>query len=369
MTGPVAWRAPLLALGAVALLAGLVGALSLLGIVPAMGRTADAHGLVMPLGFLGTLISLERAVALRAPVAFTVPLAAGVGALALLTGLPRVVGAFLLTAAGVGLVLVYLAIGRRQPALYVAVQAGGAVCWYLAGLVVLHERPVADAVPLLGAFLVITITGERLELSRVGLPPRPAQLLFATTTAAVVAGAALLAVVAPYAAGRAFGVGLLAVAVWLLRYDVARRTLRIPGLPRFVAGGLLAGYAWLALAGLAWVFFGVPPGGFWDAALHALFLGFVMGMVFAHAPVILPAVLRVSLPYRPVLVVPVLLLHVSLALRVVGDVAGAGTAWRIGGILNVAAVLLFIATAALVALSPAPVRAASPTAPRPGVRA
>lgn len=39
-------------------------------------------------------------------------------------------------------------------------------------------------------------------------------------------------------------------------------------------------------------------------------------MVFGHAPVILPAVLRVPLPYHPVLYLPLVLLHGALVLRI-----------------------------------------------------
>jgi hypothetical protein len=61
----------LLLLGAVALLAGLTGSLRLLGVPmpPETAGNAAAHGLLMTLGFLGTLIALERAVAASARVA------------------------------------------------------------------------------------------------------------------------------------------------------------------------------------------------------------------------------------------------------------------------------------------------------------
>jgi hypothetical protein len=73
---------------------------------------------------------------------------------------------------------------------------------------------------------------------------------------------------------------------------------------RFVALSLLAGYAWLAVAGACWLVFGaagltgVGAVAAHDTMLHALFLGFVISMVFGHAPVILPAVLRLPLPYH-----------------------------------------------------------------------
>src|SRR5690606_39847014 len=84
-----------------------------------------------------------------------------------------------------------------------------------------------------------------------------------------------------------------------------RRTIRGAGLPRYAAACLLAGYAWLGVAGALWAATGLSSGRYlYDAALHALFLGFVISMVFGHAPVILPAVLRVRLPYRPILYAP-----------------------------------------------------------------
>jgi hypothetical protein len=61
-----------------------------------------------------------------------------------------------------------------------------------------------------------------------------------------------------------------------------------------------------------------PGSAAYDAALHALLLGFVFAMVFGHAPIIFPAVLRVAVPYHPVFYVPLLLLHASLALRLAG---------------------------------------------------
>jgi hypothetical protein len=70
-------------------------------------------------------------------------------------------------------------------------------------------------------------------------------------------------------------------------------------------------------------------------------------MIFVHAPVILPAVLRRPLPYRPVLYLPLALLHASLLVRVAaGDGAGLEPAWRWSGVANVASVLLFIGCAA-----------------------
>jgi hypothetical protein len=114
-----------------------------------------------------------------------------------------------------------------------------------------------------------------------------------------------------------------------------------------MAGCMLAGYCWLGVAGGIWMLGGPATEGVrYDAVLHAVFLGFALSMIMAHAPVILPAVLRRPLPYHPALIAPAVLLHGSLALRLwVGDALGSHGAWVTGGVLNIVAVLSFVAIA------------------------
>jgi len=100
-------------------------------------------------------------------------------------------------------------------------------------------------------------------------------------------------VVDPMRGGVLYGVALAAFAVWFGVFDIARRTALTHGLSRYMAVCLLCGYAWLGLAGVAWAGTAVGcPGR--DMALHALGLGFIMSMIMGHAPVILPAVARVT---------------------------------------------------------------------------
>ncbi len=142
---------------------------------------------------------------------------------------------------------------------------------------------------------------------------------------------------------------LLGLAAWLLRNDIARFTVRKPGLPRFAAISLLSGYAWLGLAGIfAIAFGGVTAWLRYDALLHSLFLGFVFAMIFGHAPIILPAITAgasrpgLSIAFRPSLYAPLLLLHLSLALRVMGDLLGNAPMRMWGGLFNAIAILLFL---------------------------
>ena len=139
--------------------------------------------------------------------------------------------------------------------------------------------------------------------------------------------------------------GSLALSLWLVKQDIARRTVRDKGLTRFIAVCLLSGYVWLAIGGAVIVAAGglAPGSPAYDAALHALALGFVFSMVFGHAPIIFPAVLRVAVPYHPTFYLPLALLHASLVVRLAGDAAGQFDWTRAGGLLNALALAAFIA--------------------------
>jgi hypothetical protein len=217
-----------------------------------------------------------------------------------------------------------------------AALAAGNLAWLASG------RPTV-AVPAWIAFFVLTIAGERLELTRFLPRSTVARITFALL--AVATGASAIAAVDPLGA-RALGAALVLFAAWLARFDLARRTVHDRGLTRYTAVCLLSGYGWLAAGGLAIAMGGLSPGTpAYDLALHALFVGFVFSMVFGHAPIIVPAVLRVALPYSPWFYVPLAVLHASVALRLSGDVMVAPAVLAAGGIANAAALALFIATA------------------------
>ena len=150
----------------------------------------------------------------------------------------------------------------------------------------------------------------------------------------LVIGAGLFGAAAPWGAS-VFAAGLVALALWLARCDIARRTVRTAGLTRYIAVCLLSGYVWLAAGGAVILAAGglVPGSRAYDVGVHALGLGFVFSMVFGHAPVIVPAVLRVAVPYQAAFYAPLLLLHASLARahrRGHGDATRLGAGGRAG---------------------------------------
>ncbi len=308
---------------------------------------AFEHGPLMISGFLGTLIALERAVALsasfkRGALAYAAPLFSALGAVALIVGTPLVISISLITLGSIGLTIIFLVLVRKQPALFAITMALGAACWLVGNVLWLTGQPIYQLVEWWVAFLVLTIAGERLELSRILRPSRTSQKLFISILAVYSGGLLLTTVENPFGTPL-IGISLLALGLWLFRYDIARRTVRQTGLTRYIAACLLAGYGWLIVGGVLRIGFGAQIAGLaYDAELHSVLLGFVFSMILGHAPIILPAVLQVNLPYRRWFYLPLILLHGSLVLRISGDLGTLFGLRQWGGMLNVIAILLFL---------------------------
>ncbi len=344
---------PLLAAGALSLLAALAAGLFRAGwaLGPLREHHPLAHGPLLICGFLGTLISLEKAVAVGRLWGFLAPGLAAVGGLWLMA-LPQPVPAALVFAlASTALVAVCGALLHRRVDLAGGVMLAGALAWLAGNVLWATGRSIPLVTPWWLAFPTLVIVGERLELSRVVAPLRSVlpSFLVALTLYAFGLGISVRDLDAGL---RLQGVGLLLLAGWLVRHDLARRTVRLAGLHRYTALCLLSGYLWLASAGAMALVWGANLGGLrYDALLHALFLGFVFGMIFGHAPIIAPMLLGRQLAWGRHFYGPLAILQASLLLRLVGDLADwlPGRSW--GGLFNVVAVLLFLALTARAALA------------------
>ena len=308
----------------------------------AMTRLIGVHGALMIGGFFGTVISLERAVALGIRWPYFAPLLSGIAAIALIVGAPLDWAQWLLCSSALVMSAACASVWQRQPFAHHAVLTIAALLWLAGNLIWLASGSMVPAVPLWAAFLLLTIAGERLELSRFLPTPLIARIAFAIIVAALSAGA-LAAVVLEDAGLKLFAVALFALAVWLLRYDIARHTIKVAGLTRYMAVCLLSGYAWLAIAamlGIAGAF--QADAMLRDAALHSLLLGFVFSMVFGHAPIILPAVTRLQCHWHVGFYLPLVVLHLSLAARVVAGVAEWFALRQVAAIANAVAIALFL---------------------------
>ncbi len=336
-----------LAAGALAMAFGLWTGLARLGL-PLPGGTpvmVEFHGAFMIAGFLGILISLERAVALGSGWAYAAPGVSAAGAAALLMSMPRV-GAVAFALAGAALLLASAGVAWRQLALFTVVLVVGAVCWIMGSMLWMAGHTTSSIVGWWLVSLILTIAAERLELSRIVRVPPSSQVAFAAPVLLLLCGAGRNELAGPQAPFMA--AGLLGCAAWLLRHDIARRTLRLGGLPRFSACSILVGHAWLAVAGLILLI--APPGSSafsYDAVVHAIAIGFVLSMVFGHAPIILPAVTGARVQFSSVAYAPLVLLHVSVALRIASDLLEWVDVRAASGIVTVTALASYAMTLAI----------------------
>jgi mono/diheme cytochrome c family protein len=313
---------------------------------------ALAHGVLMIGGFMGTLISLERAVALHnflkdqpfRSLPYLTPLFSACGGVALWADLS--LAAELMTLSSVGMVLMFAYIVRQQPAPYTITIGVGAACWLVGNLIWLGGNPLFASAPWWACFLILTIAGERLELSRLMKHTSFSTYLFISILALLLFS--LLAIQIYDDLGwRLLGLAWMGLAIWLIHYDVAQRTILQRGLTRFIAACLLLGYVWLFLGGgLALLYGTAKVGMIYDAILHSIFLGFAFSMIFGHAALILPSIMGVNIAYSPLFYSHLVALHLTLLLRVGGDLSAWADGRRWGALLNSVVVILFFVNTA-----------------------
>ncbi|MGM7678049.1 hypothetical protein [Microbacterium sp. A94] len=346
------WRLIWMLPAGVALLAGLNAGLQLIGLpAPISGsRLPQVHGMLLTIGFVGTLIALERATALRRWYGFIAPALLGLGGIALLMPIvPLMAAKAVLVAGAAAFVLLYIPLWRRQYDAALLTQLLGAALALVGTLLWLVQEDMSRVLVWMIGFIVLTIAAERVELARITMGPHAGVRLLVHGW--VVTAALTVSVVLPDAGAILLGLALLSLTGWLVIHDVARRTIRSTGVTRYMAACILGGYLWLALAG-AVLLLGQPDSQpRYDAVIHAVFLGYTFSMIMAHATTILPAVLGISLPYRSAFWVPAVLLHAALVVRIwIGDGLGIPLGWQLCGALGVLALVLFVLTALVSAI-------------------
>lgn len=299
------------------LLAGIIAGLIRMGWTIPVGSVAAHHGAIMVGGFLSTLILLEKVIPLKNKHLFLFPL---INALSLLMIFPEfypVARLFLLTGA-VGLLFVFILYLRRQPAdISLLLMAAGACCLITGHTLLIVKRFYPMVFPWWMGFVLFIIVGERMELTKFLPVPKQRKNLLVGLMVLF-----LLGLLLPFhGAGRyVSGISLVAIAAWLLRYDVISIAIGKNGVTRFSAIALSGGYISLMLTGALVVSLPDLPFAY-DAMVHTFFIGFTFSMIFAHGPVILPGVLALKVrPYHSMLYLPLGGILLSLILRVLADV-------------------------------------------------
>ena len=338
----------LLAAALIAMVAGLWYGLVRIGWTLPVFRRPDLvaqHGPFMIAGFLGVLIPIERAVAVETRFAFVIPLLSALGmALLVVPALSPTWGRVLITLASIGYTGLFLYFLSIDPQLHAYVMVGGAVAWVAGNVLWTIGWGLPRIVFYWIGFLVLTIAGERLELARTMNLGRKETWSFAGFSLLLATGLVCMSLRPDLGMSRYLtGAGFASLGAWLLVAGPSRRTVRLPGRMRFIAVSLMIGYLWLIATGVfLCIYPWTPAGPVYDAILHSVFLGFVFSMIFAHAPIIFPAVTGKTMTYLPVFYVHTLLLHVSLVMRVIGDLSGGHQLRTWGALINGIAIVLFM---------------------------
>lgn len=335
---------PFMALALAALIAGLWAGLIRIGWpLPSPDGLLLRHGGLMVVGFVATVIGVERAVAVRSPLSLAPPAFNAASGAALLLDAPAPVAPVLATIAGATYVALIAGLLREHGTLPLRLMLVGGTCLTAAAVVWTLGQGMPRVVPWWIAFLALTIGAERLDLLRFQRATRTAATTGLAALALIASGPAV-ALVAVEVGVRLLAAGLMVGSGWLIVRDHPRRGIRMPGLPRYIAIGLLCAYGWLAFTGIALFAEGLTTGGWhYDAVVHAFFIGVVMSAILAHEPIVAPAILGMPIPFQRALYVPLVLLEGGLVARIAADAFALAAVRPWAGLVQVVAILLMLA--------------------------
>ncbi|MFZ9642279.1 MAG: hypothetical protein ACO29L_02375 [Candidatus Methylopumilus sp.] len=336
-------RFPILLMGFVSLLFGSYLGLYRLGFNLPLSPTQIAlHGPLMVCGFLGTVICLERAVAIGRTWAYGGALASALGALFLMIGLNWLFGVTLILLASAILQVASIRILFQQREWFCFILMLGSFSWLLGCALWLKGLPLIQIIPWWVGFLVLTIAGERLELCRFLKPSKTNQISFIITICFFMMSMISSSLI-NIGSFQFLSLTLLMLALWFLSNDIVRQTIKQRGITRYIAVALASAYLWLLVGAL--IGLGTPiliSGSSYDAFLHAIFVGFGFSMIFGHAPIIFPAMTKLKIPFNKHFYLPLFSLHLSLILRVAGDFSHIQSLRKFGGMLNLISIILFV---------------------------
>jgi len=236
------------------------------------------HQYFMIGGFFGTLITAERIVSLRNEKLNFLILVNALGAPFIILN-PKISLIFFYSG-GLILFAVYLYFllrFKKEEFLILGLSA----IFYILGFE-LYEKNKLLAIDFWSLFFIFTILGERYELIKnfKKISKISKYLIFSSIL--------LLPFLQKFYSLK--GIILVGLSVVFIITDIALINLRKTEPFRFTAYCILIGYIWLITYGLSFTI----PNINYDLRIHSLLLGFVFSMVFAHARMILPSILKTT---------------------------------------------------------------------------
>ena len=157
----------------------------------------------------------------------------------------------LLMIGSLGLILVYLHLINRYKDYFLYIMLAGAVSWFIGNAIVLIKDFYPEAVPWWISFILLTVFGERLELNKFLPRSRIKSVLMVAALVTFVMG-----IMMPYHGyGRLItGIGLVLIGLWLLKFDIASKSIKVAGVHRYTGSLLIFGYVWLLVCGVLVIF-------------------------------------------------------------------------------------------------------------------
>ncbi len=307
--------------------------------IPMYGM-AGFHGVLMVGGFLGSLICFERAIVVKKSWAYLAPILSGLSVFAFILNQASV-GYLLQIAASMVLVITHIALANPTKGYDMLLPLIGAMCW-LAGNVLLYQTQFYPTVfPWWIAFVLFTIVGESLELSSFLQVSRKYKFLLYAFSLIILVGFML-----PFhGIGQSVvAYGIIMMALWLLRFDMARVLLKQRGQDLYTGITLTLGYLWLLASAVFMIF--VNNGAFaLDALLHSFFLGFTISMLFAHGPLIFPTLLgKTGQRFHGLLWIWLSIFQLSVVTRITADLLTMPLLRKWAGMVNGITILFFLIT-------------------------
>lgn len=329
----------------VLLLVALYSALGRVGWSLPIPEIAAKHGFLMVSGLFGTLISLERSLILKNRWWLSIPIFSAFSVVLIFNY--EVVAFGLQLLAATLLTILYIHQWKKYAENYFFGLCLSSLSWGMAAVVLLAGKAFAAASMWYLLFLLFTIVAERLELSKFVATPKWAKPLLLALLALLFAAQAI-----PFHWGANYVSGILVagIAYWLMNFDIININLKKKGFFYYTGSSLFGGYAWLMLSG---VLMALPLDApyHYDAVLHSFFIGFAFLMLYAHAPIIFPALLGTGhKPFHKILYLPVFATHALLLLRLFADYSLNWQLRKWTGLLQIVVMLFFFGSFAVLML-------------------
>jgi hypothetical protein len=326
----------LIPLPGIALLLSLFAGWERMGILLVHNIPAAEHGAMMIGCFLGGLIMLERAAALRVRWSYLGTLISGIGLFLFLFG-ENTMGYIALIVAALAYILMLIYTSRIQKTTEILWPLLGALCLLTGNILLLVYQLYPLVIMWWMCFLLFTILGEKFSTI-----PGKGAILLKQVMIALSLGAIFVGLLLPFhgSGGIFFGIGLIILSCWLLLYHINIKNILSKGYPGYFSLAMLFGFSWLLITGILMI----VGTSHYDAQLHGFFIGFVFSLIFGHAPAMLPRVLSGITLYHPLLYGWLLILNLALMLRIFADLSGMYNIYRYAGMLNGLVILTFLIT-------------------------